>query len=661
MLKNDIFINQLKEKLSIVDIIGKKVTWDNKKTNVNNGIYWSCCPFHNEKTASFKVDQNRGLFYCFGCHEKGDTISFTMKKENIDFLTAIERLATEIGLKIPADFGSKNDNKNISKSYSKILEIQEIALLYFTNCLRDSPSSKASLFIKNRISSEKIINNFKLGYATEKNNAIYDLLLSKGYKEDMIVKSGLCAKNDRGDIYDRFRDRIIFPIFNSSNKVVGFGGRALNSSASAKYLNSPETEVFQKGKLLFNENNCQKDFKNKNLIIVEGYMDVIALSKVGLTNCVAPLGTAVTIDQINRIWRISKSPIFAFDGDNAGQKALERLTYLVLPYISAENTIQACILPNNHDPDDLISKFGNQSILELINQPKSLLQILWDNLTKNIDISTPEKRVQLENKINFILNQIKEKSLRYHYSQAFNKLKFELFGLFEKKINIMQNLNNETDTKGYTSKLKTNKKNSSPNEKTKNTLIANTDDPNKVESRLQETAIILLLINHPSFIVKFANKLNEIFFINRDVEKIFKVLIHLNSKGLFKKTEIIKELNINFGQDIYKKLYSAGPIKINPLFNEEISFEEAEIGLNDVLNRKIARQNIDQELNEARENIFKNEEETLTWRIDQANKLLNKAISGINDNNHDERNRLNDDLNSINDLIKDKIWIKKNY
>ena len=477
----------------------------------------------------------------------------------------------------------------------------------------------------------------------------------------MIVKSGLCAKNDRGDIYDRFRDRIIFPIFNSRNKVVGFGGRALNSSASAKYLNSPETEVFQKGKLLFNENNCPKDFKNKNLIIVEGYMDVIALSKVGLTNCVAPLGTAVTIDQINRIWRISKSPIFAFDGDNAGKKALERLTYLVLPYISAENTIQACILPNNHDPDDLISKFGNQSILELINQPKSLLQILWDNLTKNIDISTPEKRVQLENKINFILNQIKEKSLRYHYSQAFNKLKLELFGLFEKKINIMQNFNYETDAKGYTGKLKTNKKKSSPNEKTKNTLIANTDDPNKVESRLQETAIILLLINHPSFIVKFANKLNEIFFINRDVEKIFKVLIHLNSKGLFKKTEIIEELNVNFGQDIYKKLYSAGPIKINPLFNEEISFEEAEIGLNDVLNRKIARQYIDQELNEARENIFKNEEETLTWRIDQANKLLNKAISGINDNNHDERNRLNDDLNSINDLIKDKIWIKKNY
>ena len=661
MLKNDIFINQLKEKLSIVDIIGKRLTWDNKKTNINNGIYWACCPFHTEKTASFKVDQNRGLFYCFGCHEKGDTISFTMKKENIDFLSAIEKLATEIGLKIPVDFGSKNVNNNRSKSYSKILEIQELALLYFSDCLINNPSTKASLFIKNRISTEKIITNFKLGYATEKNKDIYNLLLKKGYTEDLIIKSGLCAKNDKGDIYDRFRDRIIFPIFNSTNKVVGFGGRALNSTASAKYLNSPETEIFQKGKLLFNENNCQKDLKNKNLIVVEGYMDVIALNKVGLKNCVAPLGTAVTIDQINRIWRISKSPIFAFDGDNAGQKALERLTYLVLPYISSENTIQACTLPYNNDPEDLISKFGKQSILELINQPKSLLQILWDNVTNNIDISTPEKRVQLENKLNFILNQIKEKSLRYHYSQAFNQLKLKLFGFFEKKINISRNIINDTGSKGYTSKLIKNKKNLLPNEKTKNTLIANSNDPNIVESRLQETAIILLLINHSSLIVKFANKLNEIYFTNKDVERIFKVLINFNSQGLSKKTEIIEELNVNFGQDIYKKLYSAGPIKINPLFNKEISFEEAEIGLNDVLNRKIARQYIDQELNEATENIFKNEDETLTWRIDQANKFLNKAMSGKNNDNHNEQNKFNDDLKSINDLIKDKIWIKKNY
>ena len=661
MLKNDIFINQLKEKLSIVDIIGKRLTWDNKKTNINNGIYWACCPFHTEKTASFKVDQNRGLFYCFGCHEKGDTISFTMKKENIDFLSAIEKLATEIGLKIPVDFGSKNVNNNRSKSYSKILEIQELALLYFSDCLINNPSTKASLFIKNRISTEKIITNFKLGYATEKNKDIYNLLLKKGYTEDLIIKSGLCAKNDKGDIYDRFRDRIIFPIFNSTNKVVGFGGRALNSTASAKYLNSPETEIFQKGKLLFNENNCQKDLKNKNLIVVEGYMDVIALNKVGLKNCVAPLGTAVTIDQINRIWRISKSPIFAFDGDNAGQKALERLTYLVLPYISSENTIQACTLPYNNDPEDLISKFGKQSILELINQPKSLLQILWDNVTNNIDISTPEKRVQLENKLNFILNQIKEKSLRYHYSQAFNQLKLKLFGFFEKKINISRNIINDTGSKGYTSKLIKNKKNLLPNEKTKNTLIANSNDPNIVESRLQETAIILLLINHSSLIVKFANKLNEIYFKNKDVERIFKVLINFNSQGLSKKTEIIEELNVNFGQDIYKKLYSAGPIKINPLFNKEISFEEAEIGLNDVLNRKIARQYIDQELNEATENIFKNEDETLTWRIDQANKFLNKAMSGKNNDNHNEQNKFNDDLKSINDLIKDKIWIKKNY
>ncbi|MFL2802488.1 MAG: DNA primase [Paracoccaceae bacterium] len=660
MIKNDIFIDQLRETLSIVDVIGKKVTWDNKKTNISNGIYWACCPFHSEKTASFKVDQNRGFYYCFGCHEKGDSITFIMKNENLDFLTAIERLANEIGLKLPTNFGN-NKNVSRSKSYSTILEIQELASFYFTDCLKRNPSAKASLFIKNRISSEEVRNNFRLGYASEKNKDLFNFLVNKGYEEDIIIKSGLCARNDKGDVYDRFRDRIIFPIHNLTNKVVGFGGRALNSSASAKYLNSPETEVFHKGKLLFNEYNCQKNLKNNNLIIVEGYMDVIALSKVGFKNCVAPLGTAVTIDQLNKIWRISKSPIFAFDGDISGVKALDRLIYLVLPYISSEKTIQACILPNNNDPDDLISKFGKQSIIELINKSKSLLQILWDNVTKNIDITTPEKRVQLENKLNFIINQIQERNLRHHYSQAFNRLKLELFGFFEKKINNSINYANKSETKKYDNKSKIYKNSLLPNSKTKNSLIASTDEPNIVESRLQETAIVLFLINHPNFITKYANKLNEIYFTNKDVENIFKFLIDLNSNNLCKKKELIEKLNDNFGQDIYKKLNSTGPIKINPLLNKEISSDEAEIGLNDVLNRKIARQYIDQELNEARENIFKNEDETLTWRIDQANKFFNKAVSGKNNKESDEQNKFVDDLKSINDLIKDKIWIKKNY
>ena len=658
MTKSDIFIDKLRERLSIVDIIGKKVNWDYKKTNVRSGTYWACCPFHNEKTASFKVDENKGLFYCFGCHEKGDTITFVMKNENLDFLKSIEKLAGEVGLILPSYFGKSSQIKR-SKSYNSILDVNEIASLYFADCLKNSPSNSANLFLKNRISSPEIINNFILGYAPNNTKGLFNFLIKKGYSEDLIIRSGLCNKNEKGEIYDRFRDRIIFPIHNSTYEIVGFGGRALSASANAKYLNSPETEVFQKGKLLFNENNCKKNLNGKDVIIVEGYMDVIALNKVGIKNCVAPLGTAVTLEQLNRIWRISKSPIFAFDGDISGLKALERLTYLVLPHISSEKTITACILPQNLDPDDLISKFGKDSIKKILQKPIPLLKILWDNVTREVDITTPEKRVQLENKLNFIVNQINERSLRFHYSEALKRLKLKLFHYNERK-NIKYP--NKNDFK-FNNKIvsKSSKENSFPSLNTRNSLIANAIEPNLVESHLQETAIVLLLINHPSLLDRFRTKLNEINFINEDIEIIFKNLVELLSSNLTKSDEMVEKLNKKLGKDIYNKLYSTGPIRIHPLLNKVISIEEAESGLNEILNKKIARQYIEQELIEAKENIHKNDDESFTWRISQANKFFNEAMSGKNYKVTDKQNELIDDLKAINDLIKNKIWIKKNY
>ena len=265
MTKSDIFIEKLRERLSIVDIIGKKVNWDFKKSNVRSGTYWACCPFHTEKTASFKVDENKGLYYCFGCHEKGDTITFVMKNENLDFLKSIEKLAGEVGLILPSTFGKKPQISR-SKSFNSILDVNKLASSYFADCLKSTPTNSATLFFKNRISSSEISNIFELGFAPNKNKGLFNYLIKKGYREDIIISSGLCSKNNNGEIYDRFRDRIIFPIHNSTYEIVGFGGRALSASANAKYLNSPETEVFQKGKLLFNENNCKKNLNGNDVI-----------------------------------------------------------------------------------------------------------------------------------------------------------------------------------------------------------------------------------------------------------------------------------------------------------------------------------------------------------------------------------------------------------
>ena len=205
------------------------------------------------------------------------------------------------------------------------------------------------------------------------------------------------------------------------------------------------------------------------------------------------------------------------------------------------------------------------------------------------------------------------------------------------------------------------KKNSFPSLNTRNSLIANANEPNLVESHLQETAIILLLINHPSLIDRFRTKLNEINFINEDIEIIFKNLVELLSSNLTKSDEMVEKLNKKLGKDIYNKLYSTGPIKIHPLLNKVISIEEAESGLNEIINKKIARQYIEQELIEAKENIHKNDDESFTWRISQANKFFNEAMSGKNYKVTDKQNELIDDLKAINDLIKNKIWIKKNY
>jgi len=238
-------------------------------------------------------------------------------------------------------------------------------------------------------------------------------------------------------------------------------------------------------------------------------------------------------------------------------------------------------------------------------------------------------------------------------------LKFELFSYNEKKNTKYHNknefkLNYENESKNF-------KKNSSPNYNTKNSLIANANEPNLVESHLQETAIVLLLINHPRLLDKFLTKLNEINFINKEIEIIFKNLVELISSNLTRSDEIVEKLNNKLGKDIYNKLYSTGPIKIHPLLNKIISIEEAENGLNEILNKKIARENIEQELIEAKETIHKNNDESFTWRISQANKFFNEAISGKNYKKTDDQSELVDDLEAINNLIKDRIWIKKNY
>ncbi|MFL2790814.1 MAG: DNA primase [Paracoccaceae bacterium] len=656
MASSNSFIQELREKVSLSEVVGKKVQWDSRKTNQRNGDFWACCPFHEEKTASFKVDDKKGFYYCFGCHEKGDVITFLREIENLDFFSAIKHLAFLAGLEIPKNFGPKktSTDENINKT---LVDLHNLAVDFYKNHLTQKPPLEVAQFLENRISSRKIIEDFKLGFAPEGKKNLYDHLCHQGYSTETIVKSGLCARNEQGKIYDRFRNRIIFPIKNHADQVVGLGGRALSSSAKAKYLNSPETEIFHKGRLLFNQNNFsgQKQAKSK-LIVVEGYMDVIALSKIGFKNCVAPLGTAVTSDQLQKIWRLSNNPIFAFDGDDSGERALVRLAFLALPLISAEKTIQACKLPTGQDPDDIVSKFGADALVNLLEKPKSLHEVLWEHETKGMSFKIPENRSLLDNRIKSILKNIMDINLRNHFSSAFFELKRKLFSMDE---NSFANFRSSQGLLKHKSKKLNKNQTNQATSSTKKSLLGGKNKPNFMESRFQETAIVISLINHPELATYFASKLSEVNFFFKDLQKIYDNIILLKSQLRGGNQSFLECLNEKCGYDVYTKLISTGHLKVNPYFKELTSFGETQLILDDVLTKKIARQNINQELSDAQEDIKDNNDEALTWRLVQANQFLHEAQIGSNMVNRFDDENLERDITEIKNLIKDEIWIKK--
>ncbi len=660
MTSSNMFIQELRDKLSLAEIVGKKVHWDKRKSSQSKGSFWACCPFHDEKTASFKVDDIKGFYYCFGCHEKGDCITFLRKTENLDFFSAVKILSLQAGMQIPNSFGTKQETVD-GTTRQTLIDIHELAVKYYINCLNETPSTNASDFLSNRVGSKKIIADFKLGFAPESRKKLFNYLNQQGHDAERIIRSGLCARNEDGDIYDRFRNRIIFPIMNQNSEIVGLGGRALSSNAKAKYLNSPETEIFQKGKLLFNQNNCFRTIRNpEKVIVVEGYMDVIALSKIGMKNCVAPLGTAITSDQLQKIWRMSNTPIFAFDGDSSGERALIRLSYLALPLLSPEKTIQACRLPAEQDPDDLISKFGKDAIMNLLEKPQSLLEIIWEYETKNTTYETPENRALLDDKLGNILKNISNTNLRNHFSSAFFELKKKLFSLGVNSYSdflpkpLMSRFDSTKNNLG-----KSSQSTNQPSTGAKKSLLGSNTKPDSLESRFQETAIVISLINHPELIPNFSTQLNEVNFLHKDLKTIYQKILSLNSEKQLDRRVLKEKLNEINGYDVYLKLISTGHLQVNPFLKESASLEEAQMALDDVLARKIARQNILQELADAQDDIQEYNDEALTWRLEQANQFLHHAQSGKSIPDPFEEKSLEQDINQIKGLIKDEIWIKR--
>ena len=420
------FIDELRTRTSLSQVVGRKVVWDVRKSNQGKGDMWAPCPFHQEKSASFHVDDRKGFYYCFGCHAKGDALTFLRETENLGFMEAVEMLAREAGMTMPArdpQAARQADRRG------QLSEVLEEATRWFRLQLKTGAASGAREYLLRRRLPPEAQDRWEIGWAPDARAACLKALTEKGFAEDLIVAAGVCAKADDGTVYDRFRGRIMFPIRDARGRAISFGGRSLDPNARAKYLNGPETDLFDKGRTLYNLARAREAAgKGAALIVAEGYMDVIALAEAGFGGAVAPLGTAVTEDQLRLMWRVHPEPVMALDGDRAGTAAAMRVIDLALPVMEAGQGLRIAVLPAGLDPDDLLKAQGAAAMQAVIDGARPMVDLLWQRETEGRNFDSPERKATLDKTLRAALARIRDPSIRGHYGEEIKRLRWDLFG-----------------------------------------------------------------------------------------------------------------------------------------------------------------------------------------------------------------------------------------
>lgn len=410
------FLDEIRDRLPISQVIGTRVSWDRRKTNASRGDWWACCPFHGEKTPSFHCEDSKGRYYCFGCGASGDHFRFLVELDGLSFPEAVERLADQAGLPMPVM--DAREQKRLEQQAS-LFDVMEMAAQFFEAQLQAGAGAKARAYLRDRGLAPATQAHFRLGYAPDSRNALKEHLAAEGVTKEQMEACGLLVFGpDIPVSYDRFRERVMFPIPNARGKVIAFGGRALRADVPAKYLNSPETELFHKSRVLYNFAGARRPVQDSGQVIaVEGYMDVIALHAAGFENAVAPLGTALTETQMELLWRLQPEPVLCFDGDEAGLRAAFRAVTTILPGLRPGRSARFALLPEGKDPDDLLREEGERAMQEILDEAMSLADMVWMRDTGSASYDTPEKRAELESRLRQTTAQIGDESVRRHYGQ----------------------------------------------------------------------------------------------------------------------------------------------------------------------------------------------------------------------------------------------------
>ena len=417
------FLDELRSRVSLADLVGKRVRLARKGRE-----FGGLCPFHNEKTPSFYVVEDKGFFHCFGCGAHGDAIGWVMRSENLDFIEAIERLAGIAGIAVPQQTPQEREKAQRQKT---LLEALAAAAKFYEEQLWSHGGARGREYLASRGLDDETMRRFRLGWAGEDRSALRRALTPE-FPLPLLMEAGLLHASDfGGEPYDYFRERVIFPIGDRAGRVIAFGGRALGD-AMPKYLNSPEHPLFEKGRVLYGLSaariNAAKEAEagGPGAIVTEGYMDVIALHRAGFSTAVAPLGTALTEAHLAELWRLAPEPVLCFDGDAAGQRAAVRALHRALPLLKPGHSLRFVTLPSGDDPDSLIRHSGALAFTEVLRGAKPLAEMLWRSELEAKSIDTPERRADLERRLMADCEQIADRSVQEQYRRF---LRDKLFSL----------------------------------------------------------------------------------------------------------------------------------------------------------------------------------------------------------------------------------------
>ena len=604
------FLDELRTRVSLSAVVGRKVTWDMRKSNMAKGDWWAPCPFHQEKSASFHVDDRKGYYYCFGCHAKGDAVTFVKETANLSFIEAVEELAREAGMTMPA-----RDPKAVEKAdrRTQLAQVVEEAIRFYRLQLKTGVGAEARRYLaEKRRLSEAAWDRWEIGWSPDNAQGVIEALAAKGFPPDLMVASGVVAKTDSGRHYDRFHSRIIFPIRDARGRAISLGGRSLDPNARAKYLNGPETELFDKGRNLFNQSPAREAAgKGKPLIVAEGYMDVIALSEAGFTAAVAPLGTAVTEDQLRLIWRISDEPIIALDGDTAGLRAGLRVVDLALPLLEAGKALRFALLPGGQDPDDLIKAEGAAAMQKVLDEAQPMVRLLWQRETEGRVFDSPERKAALDKALRATLKRIADPSIRAHYGEEIKELRWQLFGT--------RRAPTTRQSRPWTPGKARFQPDPMPTEGTRASYLATVPAP---EDALREAVILAALLQRPGLIARFESALERLDFASEDHNRLLNlILTHGHEPDC-------ADLVRSDSPGALDRLLANPHVRINPALQPRADEDLAAACVEEALARLQADRAHRAELTEAQADVEGLADEGLTWRIGKAAEARATAARG---------------------------------